>query len=394
MRIKNFFRYLFYPVGVILLILQPVTVGAAEPDLQNNQTVQQQIDALQQQVDDAAEWKHPGTLIHMAGYADVGYVDTESSDGSYVVGTFSPIFHYQYKDLVMLESELELELGETGETELAVEYVTIDIFLNDYVALVMGKFLSPIGQFRQNLHPSWINKQPTAPIGFGHDEAAPNAEVGLQFRGGVPAGSVKLNYALYAGNGPALEADAGEGELEMIETPGLNADGDGNKVYGGRIGVYVPAIKLEVGASAAAGKAAVWDPDADPVTYERSRDYQVIGADFAVKVFSVDLRGEYVKQMVGELASSVAPEEAEWSAWYTQVAYLISPIKLEIALRYGAYNTPHRSLNRTQSAISFNYLFANNVIGKLAYESNDNPNDLQPKAKVDNRFLVQLAYGF
>lgn len=401
MNIKKLLRNLFYPLTAALLILPVINAGAAESVTQKKQSLQQQIDALEQKIDNTTKKSAPApvhqhersaTLIHLAGYADVGYANGESDDGSYVVGSFSPIFHYQYKDLVMLESELELEVNETGETEVALEYLTIDIFLNDYVTLVMGKFLSPLGQFRQNLHPSWINKQPSAPVGFGHDQAAPNAEVGIQFRGGMPAGPMRINYAVYGGNGPALEADGGE--IEMVETPGLGADGDGKKVYGGRLGAYIPAIKLDVGVSAAAGKAAVWTPSADPVTYERTRDYQVAGADFTAKFFDIDFRGEYIKQMVGKLESSVAPEKAEWSAWYSQLAYLISAVNIEVALRYGAYNTPHRTDNRTQTAISLNYLFANNVIGKLGYENNEIPNELDPKQKVDNRMLVQLAYGF
>lgn len=60
------------------------------------------VQAVRQEVAVAKEWRQPDTLIHMAGYADVGYADTESKDGSFNVGTFAPIFHYQYRDLVML----------------------------------------------------------------------------------------------------------------------------------------------------------------------------------------------------------------------------------------------------------------------------------------------------
>jgi len=43
----------------------------------------------------------------MSGFADVGYADGNNQDGSFVVGNFSPIFHFQYKDMFMLESEIE-----------------------------------------------------------------------------------------------------------------------------------------------------------------------------------------------------------------------------------------------------------------------------------------------
>lgn len=51
----------------------------------SNADLQEQLDALQNQVSalntevqQAAEWKNPNTLVHMAGYADVGYMKKES----------------------------------------------------------------------------------------------------------------------------------------------------------------------------------------------------------------------------------------------------------------------------------------------------------------------------
>ena len=207
----------------------------------------------------ADEWKSPSTLVHMAGYADVGFVAPENGDGSFMVGTFAPIFHYQYRDVVMLESELEVNVLPDGETEMGLEYLTVDWFLNDYVAVVAGRFLSPIGQFRQNLHPSWINKIASAPPGFGHDGAAPASETGLQLRGGFPIGGMRSNYAVYVGNGPELNAATADGvefEMEGVRAEGFGADRDGDKVFGGRFGL-LPFPGLELGLSAATGKAKV-----------------------------------------------------------------------------------------------------------------------------------------
>lgn len=74
---------------------------------------------LEKKVAEASEWKSPNTLIHMSGYADVGYTDSKDSSGSFNVGSFSPIFHFQYRDLVMLESELEFEVEADGGTNVA-----------------------------------------------------------------------------------------------------------------------------------------------------------------------------------------------------------------------------------------------------------------------------------
>lgn len=165
---------------------QLAEVQAALQEYASDNASKEEVAQLRQEVAEAKEWKEPNSLIHMAGYADVGYANQENADGSFNVGTFAPIFHYQYRDIVMLESELEIEVGDEGETDVALEYLTVDHFLNDYVTLLGGKFLSPIGQFRQNLHPSWINKLASAAPGFEHDGAAPVSDVGFQARGGFP----------------------------------------------------------------------------------------------------------------------------------------------------------------------------------------------------------------
>ncbi len=294
----------------------------------------------------------------------------------------------------MLEAELELELEEDGAAETSIEYMSIDVFLNDYAVLAAGKFLSPLGQFRQNMHPSWINKMASAPIGFAHDEAAPNAEIGAQLRGGLPAmGGLNMNYALYIGNGPIFEGDDATGEIEMIETPGLGEDTEGDKITGGRLGFFVPAAAVELGLSAATGKASVhyFDSIAMMDVVEPGRDYDVVGADFSWRWRGLDMRAEYIRQEIGKDPASIAPADVEWKAAYAQLAYRIAS-RVELVARWGRYRTPHAGQNRDQTAGSINYLFSSNAMAKLTYEDNDNPNDGQPE--VPNRWLAQLSYGF
>jgi hypothetical protein len=386
----------------------------------SNSVSKEEVLALETEVAQASEWKNPNTLIHMSGYADVGYANAENSDGSFNVGTFSPIFHYQYRDLVMLESELEFEVTDEGETELALEYLTVDLFLNDYLALVGGKFLSPIGQFRQNLHPSWINKLASAPPGFGHDGAAPVSELGFQARGGFPVGDMFANYAAYIGNGPELIStfEDGEFELQGIEGEGFGKDVDGKKVYGGRF-AFLPLPGFEIGVSAATGKAAVTalelahgdeeapeEPDEHDEDGEDSeepgfsgdlgneppRNYDVFGFDFAWSLNNIRARGEYVKTKIGsdEVGATASPGES-WETWYAQTSYLIPSTKWEAALRYTDFNSPHGSQDQKQWAIGLNYLFGSSVMGKFTYELNDGEAGAQSDA---DRWMFQLAYGF
>ncbi len=353
---------------------------------------------LEKKIDTAAEWKSPNTLIHMAGYADVGYTDSKNSNGSFNSGGFSPIFHFQYRDLVMLESELEFEIEPDGSTTVGMEYMTVDLFLNDYVTLVAGQFLSPIGQFRQNLHPSWINKMPSAAPGFGHDGAAPTSDTGVQLRGGFPLGSARANYAVFVSNGPELttEYDGSGFELDGIKAEGFSRDFDGKKVWGGRFGI-LPVPKLEFGISAASGKATVTSTEvtagtAPALAGEAPRDYDVIGVDFAWQYKNLNTRGEYIRSKVGAAsAGTSASGGATWSTWYTQAAYRFMPSKYEGVIRYANFNAPGAAKDQKQVAVGLNYLFANNVVAKIAYENNRGQNG---STADENRVLVQLAYGF
>ena len=390
-------------------------VEELKKEVAQNDSLNQEIADIKKEVSSAAEWRNPNTLIHMSGYADIGY---SSVNDSYSIGNFAPIFHYQYKDLVMLEAELEMAVDAQGETEMGLEYLTIDLFLNDYVTFVGGRFLSPIGQFRQNLHPSWINKQVSAPPGFGHDGAAPTSEMGFQLRGGFELSEKNFNYAFYVSNGPELIAEQGQDgfELEGIIAEGLARDSDKNKTFGGRLG-FIPMNGLEIGVSAATGKASVTEVEledagghtaqyafADMVNYksevgdaidlhdEQARDYNVIGFDFAYRLNNFQLRGEYVKTKIGEATrGETASEGANWSSWFTQASYLIPNSKWEPAIRYTDFTAPAAAVSQEQWALGLNYQFTSSVIGKATYEINDGLSGFKTD---ENRLLLQLAYGF
>ncbi len=355
-----------------------------------------EIEKLKVEVQKAIEWKEPNTLVHLSGYADVGFVDAKNANNSYNIGSFSPIFHYQYRDIVMLESELELEVEADGTTKTSLDYLTIDLFVNDYVTFIAGKFLSPIGQFRQNLHPSWINKLPSAPPGFGHDGAAPLSDMGVQLRGGFPIANVRSNYSIYISNGPELitEYDGANFELDGIVAEGKNADIDNKKVIGGRFGI-LPIPSLEIAISAASGKSTVTSTEGTTppaLANEQARDYTVTGLDFAWQLNSFYLRGEYVHSKVGSTnVGTSASDGAEWTTWYTQAAYQFFPSKIETVIRYTDFDSVGLAKDQKQWALGVNYLFANNVIGKIAYELNDGT---KSTIADDDRLLLQLAYGF
>ena len=349
-----------------------------------------EFEELQRQVQEAGDWRKAESHAHLAGYGAVTYTNTRETgvNDSFDLVRFNPIIHYQFLDTVLLESELEISIKSDGETETKLEYLSVDWILNDYMLLVAGKFLSPLGQFRQNLHPLWINKLASAPPGFGEDQALPMSEIGLQLRGGAPLGAARLNYAVYVGNGPELEAMGGE--IEAIMTDGVTRDQDGKKVVGARLG-FLPIPRLEIGVSGASGEATVTMDGGVPLTGDPVRDYSALGADFAYSTGGLKFLAEYMRQEVGDASGGMAPLGGEWQTWYGQVSYYFSIPGWELALRYADYDSPHASQDQKQTALGVNYWIAPHAVAKLTYESNDGQAGTAADA---NRLLAQIAYGF
>lgn len=352
------------------------------------QALRTDVEAAHQAAVSANEWKNTTSVMHIAGYGSAGYLNRENGADSFVAN-FNSIFHFQYGDRVLWESELETEIGEDGETEIGLEYSTIDIFLNDNLIFVAGKFISPLGNFRQNTHPSWINKLPSAPPGFGHDGAAPLTEIGLQLRGGANFGERrKVTYAGYVGVGPKLEGE--DGEIHGIGTEGFTEGPDGQQVVGGRVSV-LPFPKLEIGVSGAFGDTAVVENDGIAVEDDPLRDYNVFGFDASYQWNNFDFRGEYVRQDVADSAQSIAPAGGTWDTWYAQGAYKFGQAQWEAVLRYTDYNTPHADKSQEQWALGLNYLVTPNAILKLGYEFNDG---LAGELTDDDILHFQIAYGY
>lgn len=352
------------------------------------------------------------SIIHFAGYADSGYLITKGQSDDVFSAKFAPIIHYQYQDWLLFEAEgeFEFERADATETNAALEYAMLDFIINDNLAVVVGRFLSPVGQFSQNLHPSWINKLPTAPIGFsgGHDGAgaAPNVDFGLQARGGFETGrSSRLNYAVFVGNGPDLiveETEDGDLIIEGYELLAKIRDSNSNKSTGLRLG-FLPVPHFEIGVSYNQADAAFsrikpsdgnteeeddHSGDQEILTL-RDRSYRVWALDYYYappQMKNLVLRGEYVSTRLGSGREDEYDHDAKtWEAWYTQAAYSLANNKVEAVVRYGNFTLPDDSTTK-QWAIGMNYLFNSRSIVKAAYEFNS--------GSQANRIIFQYAYGF
>lgn len=330
------------------------------------------------------------STYHLAGYGFADFVAPRRGSSTFVQASFNPIFHALYDDHVLFEGELEVTLDADGATEVGLEYATIGWLFSEHASLVAGRFLSPLGNFRQNVHPAWINRMASEPVGFGHDGAAPSGELGVQLRGGwsnTPVG--RLNYALFIGNGPELEA--GEDGLMAVMTEGVARDLDGSKVVGARLG-WLPAATIEAGISWADGSTSVTDFDGDDIASDPSRSYRFEGADLAWRPMAgLEFRAELVRQRAGAAPLSVAPRAATWRAWYAQAAYRPGPRPWELVGRYGEFRGPELDEALDQMALGLNYWLGSATVVRATYEFND---PLLVESDIEDRLFLQMAHGF
>lgn len=187
------------------------------------------------------DFKSSKTQFMIRGYGHAGF-DSFNNDGvrksTFNGGTFAPIFLFKHSDRLMFEAELEFELSD-DELEIGFEYANVMYVLNDYMTVRAGKFILPFGTFMERLHPSWINKMPTRPLGFGHHGGiAPGSGVGVELRGAFRVGTSIFNYSFYSTNGPTIKTPEGvEPEEAGMLSFGTLVDNNTAKSFGGRIGI-------------------------------------------------------------------------------------------------------------------------------------------------------------
>ena len=338
----------------------------------------------------------------LTGYMSSGvqFTKDESSFGANV----SPILLWKPDKRVFVEAELETEL-EGSETNINLEYIDAAYFLNKYVTIRAGKFLSPFGIFIDRLHPEWINKLPSVPLGFNHDEApvGPPSEVGIDLRGGAPLGSAKINYSFYVVNGPQLNTSSEDiSEIGLLNYSSAE-DNNKNKTVGGRLGLLpFSNSSLEIGGSFQTGKVGEKETE-----YENMKAQQyaldltyVQQLDFIKGLLDVKAQWNWVNV---DNANYINPEDSttytfnnKRDAAFVQAAYRprMSTSKFlkktELAFRYSALNLPDiedakgGKIKTTQYTYGINYWYNWRTVLKLAYQSQ----------KDNNAFYVQIAVGF
>jgi hypothetical protein len=303
---------------------------------------------------------------------------------------FNPLLLFTYKDLLLLRSSIDFALNDDGSTNVSLDNINFNLFINDHATFGVGKFDSALGSFVQNISPAWINRLPDSPVGFDANEAAPQSDIGARFQGGFQiTDCMAMNYIFFVANGPQALVDTTNLDIDHINTDGV-INNNGDFFYGGRLG-FLPIPKLEIGVSAATGKVAFINLADGTTLLQNGRVYNAIGADAAYKPGNWDFRAEYIQQQVSSKSGSIVPQGEKWKAWYLQTAYWIPTTNFEPVIRYGKYLAGVSSQNQRQWAFGLDYWFSSSLVAQVEYELNQGQ---KASGNNTNLFLAQLAFGF
>ena len=345
------------------------------------------------------EYSNTGFLL--TGYTNASFI-SEGKNNSFGDVGFSPIFLWRPAKHFFFEGELEMEF-EDGQLHLNLEYANINCVLNKYITFRFGRFLTPFGTFQNLYHPSWINKLPLTPLGFGHDGVGPSSEIGAALGGGFPIGSSKLNYSIYVSNGPVLnlgdEEPGEEGNL-MYEN---YSDNNKNKAIGGRIG-FLPFLNssLELGVSVQSAKPGDTGSEYEKINtlmyaydlnYVKQIDFLKGTVDVKAQLNVVNVDNAIYPDHDDSTGMGTYTYENKRDVLYVQLAYRPTMSKNKViknfegVIRHSALNLPEyaeENKDVTQNIFGLNYWANWRTVVKAAYQPD----------KDTPRFWLQIAMGF
>ncbi len=359
------------------------------------------------------------TPLMISGALAVGYSKIQGVPGGFYYGEFSPDFFVKLNDWIVLEAEAALG----SENSPSATFLQADFLVNDWLTIIAGRFVAPIGFFNERLNNPWINKLPadapgSAPLPWMQVLPAMSL-MGVQARGAFYLGAspVKMEYAAYVSNGlnvtPATAnaptADEVANLENMTDTFAIISN---NKAFGGRLGFWWPEVGLEGGLSGM-----------------YSGDYLAVDSDYSMALWAVDLnyhKGNWDARFEYGSTYQQAPPTVENAntgttipqgnirreGLYGQVAYRPWNARNKYlqrteyvyrfswadfhginasALDLSTYATPiDAPIRRYQNEFGINYYFYQRMELKCAYQINTEPGNPQR----DNQFMTELAWGW
>lgn len=348
------------------------------------QETKETIDDLDRELLDVkkmAKESYPGTTkMLIGGYGTAGFHGPREEGSDFhnaFSAAFNPLMLWKISDRILFEGEIELQL-EGSETTVNLEVAQVSYLLNDYMTLGAGRFLNPMNFFVERQHMGWVNKFPDKPLAV-YDGLLPESMLGMQLRGGIPAGSMKFEYSVFAANPPTLNTtdSLAYGTVEFGDVDNVN----NHMAVGGRIG-FIPHPHFEIGYGMLASAIGPEGRKADVLM--QSVDVNAVAESPAIKGL-VNLRGQWVWQNVDKLTydadgtGGFGPKTFDNSrnGGYVSLSYrpefLKNDIlrKLEPGIRFDMLNQrdiPTVGFDEWKYAFGLDYWIYQNVVIKGAYE--------------------------
>ncbi len=329
----------------------------------------------------------PGqSIFTVRGYGHSGLefrqMEGENWNNSFVGGSFNPIFLWRQSNRLIFEAELEFEF-EDNRLGIGLEYADVAYTLNRRLTARFGRFLLPFGKFSSNFHPAWINRLPTAPLGFGHDAVGPSVDFGVELRGATPLGGGRFTYAVYVVNGPALNDGSTEPSQAGRLSYGLFDDNNNNKAIGGRVAILpLSDLSLELGLSTQYGKVGARESAYEDIAAQLYAVDLTFRRNLTALSSVLDIRAQYNRVQVdktsypGEVPGETISFDNLSQAYYIQgslrPAYVESPLlqHLEFVGRYSKLLLPKNapwSEERSEVALGVNYWIDWRTVVKFSY---------------------------
>lgn len=324
----------------------------------------------------------------------------QSGGGQFQFIEYDPILLLQLNKRVLFESQLEIHTD-----GLEPEFAQFDWMVTDWLTVVGGRYLTPIGTMNERLHFSWINKMADYPI-FSWAVVPFDFNLnGAQLRGSTYlfGSPVKLEYAFYAANGLGVPGNGTVTDFVNIVGQTDSSKTINNAIaYGGRVALWVPAVGFNGG-----------------VSYFGNRPYTA-GVDAAkMDIWDIDLNYHYgnwdVRFEAAQTFQNTTPfigNNILLQGLYAQIAYRPYNVanrylqKTEVVYRYSVFRgsgyTPDQldftqftfanqmPISRNQYAFDINYYPYPSMALKLEYEINR-----EIGANLhDDALLAEFAWGF
>jgi len=356
----------------------------------------------------------------MVGDAEVQFGQAKGQNSGFELADFAPIFLYRANDNILFEAGFDVMLqngsasgtnavtlapythDNGSSTTVSLSFAQLDYLLNDYVTVVAGYMVLPLGTYSERAA-GWLNKIPDDPLPV---DFLPGAGAGVQLRGAVPVGQAgqMLTYSVYGVNGPSsvdgsansFTLDNGGNQIANLDlggnvgllNSGNNANLNNKPSGGGRIGWFYPwqaHYDVELGVSGQSG------------TWAGNYLWSALVVDAAVHISPyVEVKGEYINtwQQTAN-AGNIQP-----AGWWVQGSYKLAGLNLDAPVvndleLVGRYDTANDAMGSTTDRYTAGlvYYLTNTLLLEGDYEWLIN-HGLNANGLPSSQFIVQLSYGF